>query len=382
MSKKITGGTRSRASVNTLTHPAQNLPASEFQARMKRLVKLVKQLKLGGVLLFDELTNYYFTGLSSDNGVLEVRVGEEPVYRTDFRYLVMAKRVAPWLKSEALWKPKDEAPVLEGLFRGVRRIGYEGSLSAARFKTLHDALPGSEWVDVRSQLLALRAVKSPAEQRAVRRAVAYNDAVLQTWIPHLEEGATEWEIRTRIRSLMDYVGQGEAFDTIVCVGRNGAECHHEPDETVYTKGKPLLIDMGVKVDHYCSDMTRCLCRGKPPALFRELHRIVHEANRAAIAAVKPGMVCADIDAVARGVIEKAGYGKAFAHSLGHGVGLFIHEAPNFSPLCKTVLEPGMVVTVEPGIYLPGRAGVRLEDMVLVTKTGCEVLTQTPHDLFL
>ena len=361
--------------------PAQNLPAAEFQARMKRLVKLVKQLKLDAVLLFDELTNYYFTGLSSDNGVLEVRPKDGPVYRTDFRYLVMAKRVAPWLKSEALWKGKDEAVVLEGIFRGARRIGYEGSLPASHFKTLSAALPDVEWVDIRQQLLALRAVKSPAEQQAIRKAVAYNDAVLQTWIPHRKEGETEWEIRTRIRGLMDYVGQGEAFDTIVCVGKNGAECHHEPDETVYTKGKPLLIDMGVKVDRYCSDMTRCICWGKPSKLFGELYRIVHEANRAAIAAVKPGMVCADIDAVARGIIEKAGYGPAFAHSLGHGVGLFIHESPNFSPLCKTVLEPGMVVTVEPGIYLPGRAGVRLEDMVLVTKTGCEILTQTPHDLF-
>ena len=361
--------------------PAQNLPASEYQARMKRLVKLVKRLKLDAVLFFDELTNYYFTGLSSDNGVLEVRAKDEPVYRTDFRYLVMAKRVAPWLKSEALWRPKDEAAVLEGIFEGARRIGYEGSLSAARYKSLEGALPSVEWVDVRSHLLALRAVKSPAEQQAIRKAVAYNDAVLQSWIPHRKEGETEWEIRTRLRGLMDYVGQGEAFDTIVCVGKNGAECHHEPDETVYTKGKPLLIDMGVKVDHYCSDMTRCLCWGKPAKLFLELHRIVHEANRAAIAAVKPGAVCADIDAVARGIIEKAGYGKAFAHSLGHGVGLFIHESPSFAPLCKTVLEPGMVITVEPGVYLPGRAGVRLEDMVLVTKTGCEVLTQTPHDLF-
>ena len=355
--------------------PAANLPPSEYQARMKRLVKLVKQLKLDAVLLFDELTNYYFTGLSSDNGVLEVRAKDEPVYRTDFRYLVMAKRVAPWLKSETLWRPKDEAAVLEGIFEGENRIGYEGSLPASRFQTLAAALPEVEWVDIRGQLLALRAVKSPLEQRALRRAVAYNDAVLQTWIPHCREGETEWEIRTRIRGLMDYVGQGEAFDTIVCVGKNGAECHHEPDETVWTKGKPLLIDMGVKVDHYCSDMTRCLCWGKPTALFKELHGIVHEANRAAIAAVKPGMVCADIDAVARGIIDKAGYGKAFAHSLGHGVGLFIHEAPNFAPGCKTVLEPGMVITVEPGLYVEDESiGIRIENDVVITEDGCEDLS--------
>lgn len=361
--------------------PARDLPATEFQARMKRLITLQRSLKLDATLLLSELTNYYFTGLSSDNGVLCVEPRGEPVFRTDFRYLVMAKRVAPWLKSETLWKPTLEKETLECLGRKWRRVGYEGGIPAARFLAMKEALPNVEWVDIEENLAELRSIKSKAEQTVIRRAILRNDAVLQTWLQHMQEGGTEWQIRTRIRGLMDFVGQGEAFDTIVCVGKNAAECHHEPDETVFTKGQPLLIDMGVKVDHYCSDMTRCLFWGKPTKLYRELHDLVHRANRAAIRAIRPGVPCCDIDAVARHIIAKAGYGKAFEHSLGHGVGLFIHESPSFSLRCKTLLKPGMVITVEPGIYLPGRAGVRIEDDILVTRPGCEVLSATPHDLY-
>lgn len=359
--------------------PAQSLPPSEFQNRMKRLVSLVRKRKLDAVLLTDELTNYYFTGLSSDNGLLTVTAAG-PVYRTDFRYLVMARRVAPWLTCRQLWNPALEKEQLAELGKEWSRVGYEGSLSSTRYLAWKDALPQVEFTDVRPMTAELRSVKSRAELRVIRRAVLLNDAIFQAAVRHLEKGETEWGLRTKIRGLMDSFGQGEAFDTIVCAGKNAAECHHEPDVTPLRRGQTVLIDMGVKVDHYCSDMTRTFFWGKPSRLFTELYQLVHEANRAAIAAIKPGVPCCAIDAVARDYITRAGYGEAFQHSLGHSFGLFIHESPGFASRCETKLKPGMVITVEPGIYLPGRIGIRIEDDVLVTANGCEVLTQTPHEV--
>lgn len=367
--------------------PAADLPFGEFAARLKRLEAFRERSGLDAVLLLTEegaahaIANlYYFTGLVCDNGALLLERGRPPAFRTDPRYLVMARRKAPALDNAPIWPASREQDALAAKGRGWRRIGYEGSISARRFLALRDALPAAEWVDVSRTLGEMRSVKSPAEQDAMRRAAARNDELLASLLRRAAPGATEWALRAFARAETDRLGQGEAFDTIVCFGENAAECHHVPDASVLRDGRPMLVDLGIRLDHYCSDMTRCAFFGKPTALYREIHRIVHDANRAAIRAIRPGLPCGEIDAVARGLIERAGYGEAFCHSLGHGVGLEIHESPGFHPGCETILEPGMVITVEPGIYLPGELGIRLEDLVLVTETGCEILSQTPHDL--
>ena len=359
-----------------LAKPALDLPFPEFERRIKKLPALRRRLKLDAMLLRTEVNLYYLTGLSSDNAILVAADGE-PTFYTDFRYIVMAKRKAPGLKCELMWPAKNHADVLGKMGKNWRRVGYEGNISAARFNALREALPDVELVDVSGELMAMRSVKSPAEQRVMRGAIAANDLVYRALRGYVKPGMTEWELATFVRMSAWQLGQGEAFDTIVCAGRNGAECHHEPDETELRAGQPVLVDQGVRLNHYCSDMTRCFCLGKPSAAYRDIYRVVYEANRAAIRAVKPGMVCGDIDAIARDHIARAGYGKAFGHSLGHSLGLEIHESPTFSPGCKTVLKPGMLITVEPGIYLPGKLGIRHEDVVLVTRTGCEVLSKSP-----
>jgi Xaa-Pro aminopeptidase len=388
--------------------PPADLPSSEFQARVKRLAALQKRLRLDAALVFTDVNRYYFTGLETSNGLLLAQTGRPPVFLTDFRYIVMARKQAPWLSPRLLWKAADEQAALARTGRRWRRVGYEGAISAARFLKLKEALPGVEWVDLSQETAGLRAVKSPAEQRLVRAAVAANDRLCAELLRCVRPGMTEWEIRGIARLLADRFGHGEAFDTIACAGRNGAECHHQPDGTVLRPGRPLLLDLGLKLNRYCADMTRCVWLGGvrarksratsgrdatrggprppgaaaeavPPALWREVHKIVLAANRAAVRAIRPGVPCRDIDAVARRVIEKAGYGKFFGHSLGHGLGLEVHESPNFASSCKTPLRPGMVLTVEPGIYLPGRFGIRIEDVILVTRDGCEVLTQTPRE---
>lgn len=360
--------------------PALDLPSREFEARVRRLRAWQARERLDAVVIVTEVNRYYFTGLQTSNGLLLSEKGRAPAFYTDFRYLVMAKSRLSFMPSQALWKPSEEQGVLAGLGCSWRRVGYEGALSAARFNKLKEALPQAEWVDIGSGLAEMRAVKSSGEQRVMREAVAANDRLLAAVLKQAAPGMSEWEIRRRVRSEADLLGQGEAFETIACVGRNAAECHHHSDDTVLRKGQLLLLDLGVKRNHYCSDLTRTVCLGAPAPLLRDVHRIVLEANRKAIRAIRPGRRCDEIDAVARGHIERAGYGAYFGHGLGHSLGLEIHESPSFSAACKTELQPGMLLTVEPGIYLPGRLGVRIEDVILVTATGCEVLSQSPRGL--
>lgn len=360
--------------------PSRDLPSREFEVRSKRLCASLARDRLDAVLVVTEINRYYFTGLHASNGLLLAQRQQPPVFYTDFRYLTMARRCLTFMDSAKLWRPAEEQAVLSEIGKTWRRVGYEGQMDAARFNSLKTALPGVEWVDVGERLAAMRSVKSLNEQRFMRAAVAANDRLFSEVLKQISPGTSEWDVRNAVRCWADRLGQGEAFDTIACVGRNAAECHHHPDESTLKKGQSLLIDLGVKVDYYCSDMTRSVFFGSPTSAYRAIHAIVLEANRKAIRAIRPGRRCDEIDALARRHIEKAGYGACFGHSLGHSLGLEIHESPSFSPSCKTELKPGMVLTVEPGIYLPGRLGIRIEDVILVTRNGCEVLSQTPREL--
>jgi Xaa-Pro aminopeptidase len=362
--------------------PARDLPSAEFAGRVRRLLAWQARERLDALLVTSDVNRYYLTGIETSNGCFLAERGLEPVFYTDFRYLTMASNRLTFMPAKKIWRPSDEAAAFQSFGRKWRRVGYEGSMGAARFLKLREALPDVEWVDAAGELSAMRSVKSRAEQRVMRAAVAANDRAYSAVMRQVAPGMTEWEIRNIARREADLLGQGEAFDTIPCAGRNAAECHHHPDATPLRRGQPLLLDMGVSVDRYCSDMTRTVCLGAPSPALREVHRIVLEANRKAIRAIRPGRPCCEIDAVARAHIEKAGYGKHFGHGLGHSLGLEIHESPNFAATCSTPLKPGMVLTVEPGIYLAGRLGVRIEDVVLVTSGGCEVLSQSPRELTL
>jgi Xaa-Pro aminopeptidase len=354
--------------------PAKSLSQNEFIGRLRKLQAYRKQQKLDALLIVSDINRYYLTGFCASNGMLVLT--DDLTFYTDFRYFVAAKRTLTFLTVKLIWKNAEETASLAKIGKPWKRIGYEGSLSAERFGKWKDAFPNAEWVTVSNAIDELRSIKSPAEQRCIRAAVHATDAVFAAARSQLAPGMTEWDVRNLIRRGADFCGQGEAFDTIVCVGKNGAECHHHPDETPLIENGPVLIDMGVMKDYYCSDMTRSFCLGKATAEYRDIYKIVLGANLKAIRAIRPGRKCSEIDAIARNYIDKAGHGKHFGHGLGHSLGLEIHEMPRFADVCQTILKPGMLMTVEPGIYLPGRFGVRIEDVVLVTKTGCEVLTGT------
>lgn len=348
-----------------------------FQARIDELCKLAGKKKIDLAILFNQPNRRAFTDVDCDNGclVVDVKTGNVAFY-TDFRYTVMAHRVAPWLDTKDIWRGKDEVKTLRKIMKGKTRIAYEGSISARKYLALQEAAGGGELVDFEQEIHLVRAVKTPAEIVKLAAAERLNDEIWRLSKKEIKPGMTEKEIQRVIRGFMNALGDGEAFETIVCAGANAAECHHVPDDTVWKRGEPLLVDMGVKLDGFASDMTRNIVPRNPDAEYAKIYALVLEANRRAIAAVKPGITCAGLDAVARDFLKESGYDKEFGHSLGHGVGYEIHETPFAAKGVKTVLKPGMSVTIEPGVYIEGKLGIRIEDLVLVTKDGCEVLSHS------
>lgn len=363
--------------------PARSLPFVEYEARMRRLIACIRAAKLDGVLIFNAISRLYYTGFESSNGLLVVDAKKGPCFLTDSRYLVMARRQMPFISCDLLQRVSTEQAQLVKLTYNWHQIGYEGRLASSRLKQLQEKLAYfDKWLDIDQMLTTQRAVKTPREQSVLRRAMASNDQMLAAVLRQVAIGMSEWEIRNIVRREADRLGQGEAFECIPCVGANAAEPHHQAGLDRLRANQALLLDLGLKLDYYCADLTRTVCFGRPSALLRDVHRVVLAANRCAITAIRPGMTCAELDNVARMVITKAGYGKAFTHGLGHAIGLEVHESPSFAPGCNDDIQPGMILTVEPGVYLPGRIGVRIEDVVLVTHTGCEVLSQSPRELVL
>lgn len=346
--------------------------------RLETLVGILRRRRIDAALVFGEANIRALTGVVCDNGCLVV-ASSRIAFITDFRYVPMAHRVAPWLKTIELKRGVTFAAATRTLLAGwgvrPKRMGYEGTISATRYLGLVKAFNRAALIDVVDDILSLRAVKDVDEIARVAAAEALNDEIWARAQKDFGPGMTEKDVQRTIRAWMNALGDGEAFETIVCAGANAAECHHVPDDTVWRKGEALLVDMGVKLDGVCSDMTRCI-RARGDVEYDRVYDIVLEANRAAIAAARPGITAGVLDKVARDVIRKAGYGNAFGHSLGHGVGYEIHELPTARPKDDTVLEPGMLVTIEPGIYLEGKLGVRIEDLVLITTTGCEVLSHS------
>ena len=365
--------------------------------RTGELERIAKRRKLDLVLVADQANIRALTGINCDNAVLKVAglrgcgVARFVVELfTDFRYVPMVHRVAPKLKCRDIKRfgAGRRRTGKQSPDRFNSRIGYESSVSHARFLEWQKKFPKAEFVDISKDLAAIRAVKTQDEIAALRAAEKLNCEIWEAARGRFRAGMTERQMARIIQRMMIERGEGEAFDTIVCVGKNAAECHHEPDDTVWNGREPVLVDMGVKLGGVCSDLTRNLVPGfpgysrissasrtaRPSSLYKRAYQLVLEANLAAIAAAKPGMTGRALDKVARDVITKGGFGKCFGHSLGHGVGYEIHEAPYASKKGDMVLKPGMLVTIEPGIYLEDNLGVRIEDLILITETGCEVLS--------
>jgi Xaa-Pro aminopeptidase len=262
------------------------------------------------------------------------------------------------------------------------RLGFEsGHLPYAFWQSFSEGLEGVAWLEPAPNVIdPIRMVKDPDEVEALRAAIRLNDDAFNYLVHGLEVGQTEaelaWELERFVRT---HGGEGLSFDPITVAGPNTAIPHAMPSDRPIHADELVLFDMGTRVRGYCSDMTRTFSVGSAPDVLREVWDVVLEAQAAARDMVRPGMTGAEVDAVARGVIERAGYGDQFVHGTGHGIGLEVHEPPWITRTRgEDVLTPGMVFTVEPGVYLPGVGGVRIEDIVLLTDRGAEVLSASPR----
>jgi Xaa-Pro aminopeptidase len=364
----------------------RGLPAMEVGRRSERLLA---DLSAAGcdALLVTHLTNIrYLTGFSGSAGLLVV-AEEGLTLVTDGRYEEQASAeleaagLSPTV--EIGRTAEHQRQLVSGLFGGLGRIGLEAdhvSWSDQR-RFAESWFPDAELVPTSGVVEAHRATKDPGEVARIERACAIADAALAAVRPHLEEGPTEAGFALALDTEMRRRGADDiSFETIVASGPNGSRPHHQPGPRVIERGDLVVIDFGALVDGYHSDMTRTMAVGGLEALSAEQRRmleVVTASQAAGVEAVRAGLPTAGVDRACRDVIEAAGWGDAFVHGTGHGVGLDIHEAPAVSGSSADTLADGQVVTVEPGVYLPGRGGVRVEDTVVVTADGCRPLTCAP-----
>jgi len=316
----------------------------------------------------------YLTGFESTNAVLLVEPERVRLF-TDFRYAGRARELAGVEVEEI---PRHLYGHLASRLPAL--VGFEAdALTYSNYELLRSG--GIELVPRRGLVEALRAVKEPHELDAIRRATDATNAAYARLAEEQFSGRTEKELVWRMEELFHACGaDGCAFPVDIAAGPTAASPHAVPGDRVVQEGDLVMVDSGVTLDGYCSDCTRTFAVGEVADSLRQIYDVCREAQQAGLEAVGAGVATRDADAAARAVITDAGYGENFGHGLGHGIGLLVHEAPGVRPESEDVFKAGNVVTVEPGIYLSGVAGVRIEDLVVVTDDGCDVLTSFPKEL--
>jgi Xaa-Pro aminopeptidase len=335
-------------------------------------------------LLVTNLVNVrYLTGFAGSNGMAVVGSAIRR-FITDFRYVEQAQVQVEGFDVEQA--PQDfNAALKDGWPEGPLRLGFEDDhVSVRRHARLRELLPDRvELVPAGGAVEKLRAVKDAGEIARIRAAAELADAVYGMLREQGLIGRTERDVALAIENEMRRLGaEGPSFDSIVASAERGALPHAEPADVPIAQGTLVTLDIGARLDGYCSDCTRTWATGDLPDDLAEAYALVRRAQEESLAAVRPGPAGREIDAVARDIITAAGHGEHFGHGLGHGVGMEIHEAPRLGTTAEAALVAGNVVTVEPGVYLPGRGGVRIEDLVVVTEHGRSVLSGTTKDLVL
>jgi Xaa-Pro aminopeptidase len=340
-----------------------------------RIEKLAQRLERP-LLVTSGPNVWYLTGLRSSNAALLVEPGGTATIYSDFRYAEKARAVEGATFVETA---RNLFVALAELLSGRELAFEEAHLTVAAHRTLREG--NIELVSTAGLVEGLRRVKDEQELAAMREAAARSDDLFAELVEQRFIGRTERELAWWIeRSFREAGAEQLAFPSIVAAGLTGASPHAEPGENVVEPGMLVTVDTGCVVAGYCSDCTRTFATGTPSQQLLDMYELCLEAQLAGLAAVGPGVSGKDADAASRTPIEEAGLGSAYGHGLGHGVGIEVHEAPTLRPESTDVLEAGNTVSVEPGIYVPGVGGVRIEDLVLVTGNGCERLTQFPKEL--
>ena len=355
--------------------------------RIKKLVQRLATEKLDGILITSPGNRRYLSGFSGSDGMLLITPGAN-ILATDFRYYEQVQHEAPEFN---LFKTR--GPLKEwfaGLIHeaGTSALGIESKfISVSIFHTMEKALTDAgaktSLVPVENMVEPLRLIKDSSETDLIKKAAELSDDVIFNLEQIARPGITELELAWKIEQHMRQSGsQPLGFEVICASGSNSALPHAKPTTKVIQKGEPVVLDFGARFAGYTSDITRTICFGEPDSQFKKLYNIVFSAQKAAVEGICSGMNAVDADSLARKVIENAGYGQFFGHGLGHGIGLDVHEGPALGPLSKDTLADGMIFTIEPGIYIPGWGGVRIEDNGLLANGKLHILTSACKlDLF-
>lgn len=360
-------------------------PSDFIARRVEKVRAALQQAKTPALLVTGFADVSWLTGFEGDDSHAII-TPERVLLISDSRYEEQITREAPWatvvMRKKSIWE--ETARQLKRL--KLPRIAVQPeSLTLRGQATLQEFLKKNhvrvKLAPVADAIITLRHIKDDHEIAITEEAIRIAEGAFEALRGQIKAGMTENDIAGRLGYEMRKRGAlNSSFDSIVAAGPNGSLPHYRPGEVKLEPNAPLLVDWGARYRGYCSDLTRVLFFGTASPKMREIYKIVLEAQLAGIASIKPGVHGKKVDRAARDVIEKAGYGKEFGHGTGHGIGRDIHEAISLSKLSTTTLAPGMIVTVEPGIYLPGTGGVRIEDDVLVTETGHRVLSRLPKDL--
>jgi len=349
--------------------------------RLGRLRERLRKEGLDAILISSPENRRYLSGFTGSAGYLLVSQDDASL-ATDFRYMEQAAMQAPDFQIERIGgRPGWFLKLIHA--HGVRRVGFESeNLTVAMHSALEQALSKDqngkerELVAVADLADRLRQIKDEGELEILTRAVEIADHAFETVAPGIRPGVTEQEVAWKLeQEIRERGAEALAFDIIVGAGPNGALPHHRAGEKVIQDGEAVVIDMGATYQGYCSDLSRTIVVGEPDETFRRVYETVLQAQLASEQGVEPGMTGAECDAIARDVIAKEGYGDNFGHSLGHGVGIAVHEYPLVGPAAANELEDGMVFTIEPGIYLSGWGGVRIEDIVVLENGKARVLSK-------
>jgi Xaa-Pro aminopeptidase len=356
-----------------------NMPTCpEVAARRARLLRHIRREKLDALLVTNVHNVRYLTGFPSEDSALLV-TPERTWLLTDSRYAEQAEAETRGIG--IIVRKKAMMPVAAATARkaGVRTLGVEECvMTMAEARELRNALPHAEVKRTRGMVEQLRMIKDASEIAAISRAAEIADEALRLTLPHVAPGKTERQLALILeRTMQDLGADGPAFPTIVAAGERTSLPHARPTDRRIRRGEAVLFDWGARWKLYASDSTRVIFLDGIPDDFQRRYRRVLAAQRRALARVKVGCSVGKLDAAARSYLKAHRCGKYFSHSLGHGVGLEVHEAPGIGPGQSVVLKAGMVITLEPGVYVPGQGGVRIEDLLLVTRTGAQILTASP-----
>ncbi|PEI49029.1 Xaa-Pro dipeptidase [Bacillus pseudomycoides] len=352
---------------------------------MEKITKLRNafgEAGIDGILLTNEYSRRYMTNFTGTAGVVLIS-NDRALFITDFRYVEQAGKQAVGYEIV-----QHTGPILDEVAKqvkelGIQKLGFEQDTLTYSSYTAHKEAVEAEFVPTSGLVEKLRLIKTDSEIKILKEAAQIADAAFEHILSFIRPGVSEIEVSNELEFFMRKQGAtSSSFDIIVASGLRSALPHGVASEKVIEKGDFVTLDFGAYYKGYCSDITRTIAVGEPSDKLKEIYNVVLEAQLRGVNGIKAGLTGREADTLTRDYITEKGYGEYFGHSTGHGVGLEIHEAPGLAFRSETVLEPGMAVTVEPGIYIPGVGGVRIEDDIIVTSEGNEVITKSPKELII